>query len=189
MRWEALFADLEAQWEAAEAAELALEIADRSRREAGYLRLVDRLRPAVGYRVRVDLAGSMGPERGAVDGRLLALGVDWLLLEDAGGVEALVPARSVLAVRGLLGESAPPGHEGRVGARLDLRHALRGVARDRSGCLVTLSDGRTVSGTVDRVGADFVDLAEHAPGEFRRPRDVALCTIPLAAVAVLRRAA
>ena len=80
--------------------------------------------------------------------------------QDGAGGEVLVPLRSLQAVRGLRGEAAHPGHEGQVGARLDLRHVLRGVARDRSGCLVTLTDGRTVSGTIDRVGVDFVDLAE-----------------------------
>ena len=188
MRWEALFADLEAQWEAAEDAELAAEVADRSRRELGYLRLLDRLRPAVGLRVRIDVAGLPG-QRAVLVGRLIGLGVDWLLAADEqNGAETLVPVRSVLAVRGLAGQSAHPGHEGRVGARLDLRHMLRGIARDRSECLLVLVDGRTISGTLDRIGADFVDLAEHAPGEFRRPRDVGGCMVPLAAIALLRRA-
>jgi hypothetical protein len=137
--------------------------------------------------MRFDILGQPGPERGVITGRLLALGADWLLAEDVGGGEALIPLRSLLAVRGLRGEAAHPGHEGRVGARLDLRHALRGVARDRSGCLVMLADGRTVSGTIDRVGVDFVDLAEHAPGEFRRPRAVEGATVPLAAIVLLRR--
>ncbi|MBX6389900.1 MAG: hypothetical protein IRZ08_13045 [Frankia sp.] len=189
MRWEALFADLEAQWEAAEAAELTAEVAERARREAGYLRLADRLRPAVGHPVRLDVsAGYPGPERGTLAGRLVALGADWLLVAEATGAETLVPLRSVLGVRGLPGESAPPGHEGRVGARLDLRYALRGLARDRSGCQVVLADGRTVTGTVDRVGADFLELAEHPPGEYRRPRAVREGRlIPLPAVALLRR--
>ena len=41
-RWEALFDDLAMQWEAAEAAEVELELADRSRREVAFLRLIDR---------------------------------------------------------------------------------------------------------------------------------------------------
>jgi hypothetical protein len=39
------------------------------------------------------------------------------------------------------------------------------------------------------VGADFVDIAEHAPGEFRRLRQVEACTLPLTAIAFLRRIA
>ncbi|ADP84023.1 hypothetical protein [Pseudofrankia inefficax] len=189
MRWEALFADLDAQWEALEAAELAVEVADRGRREAGFLRLIDRLRPAVGHQVRVEVGGLPSAERGVLVGRLTALGVDWLLVEDQRRAETLVPLRSVLVVRGLSGDAAHPGHEGRVGARLDLRYVLRQVARDRSECRIALADGRIVNGTVDRVGADFLDVAEHTPGEFRRPRDVEACVIPLAAIAFLRRIA
>lgn len=187
MRWESLFADLDAQWEAMEAAELAVEVADRARREAGFLRVIDRLRPAVGHRLRVDVGGLPPADRGVLVGRLAALGIDWLLVEDHLGAETLVPLRSVLAVRGLSGQAAHPGHEGRVGARLDLRYVLRQVARDRSECRIALTDGRVVTGTLDRVGADFLDVAEHAPGEFRRPREVGVCVIPLGAVAFLRR--
>ena len=187
MRWEALFADLDAQWEAMETAELAAEVADRGRREIGFLRMADRLRPNVGHPLRVDIAGPPTAEHGALTGRLIALGVDWLLVEDQSGAETLIPAWSVLAVRGLSGQSAHPGHEGRVGARLDLRYALRRVARDRSECRFVLTGGRVVTGTLDRVGADFIDVAEHAPGELRRPRAVEAATIPLAAIAFLRR--
>jgi hypothetical protein len=181
-----LFADLEAQWEAIEDAELAAEVVDRSRREAGFLRLLDRLRPAVGHVVRLDVAGPAGTGLGALTGRLLALGADWLLVEDPAGTETLVPMSCVLTVRGLAGVSAHPGHEGRVGARLDLRYMLREIARMRAMCLVVLADGRVVTGTLDRVGADYVDLAEHAPGEFRR-RDAEACAIPLAAIVLVRR--
>jgi hypothetical protein len=187
VRWEALFADLDAQWEAMETAELAAEVADRGRREIGFLRMADRLRPNVGHPLRVDIAGPPTAEHGALTGRLIALGVDWLLVEDQSGAETLIPAWSVLAVRGLSGQSAHPGHEGRVGARLDLRYVLRQVARDRSECRIALTDGRVVNGTLDRVGADFLDVAEHAPGEFRRSREVELCLIPLGAIAFLRR--
>jgi hypothetical protein len=182
MRWQALFDDLEAQLAAEEAAELRAEVADRTRRELALLRVVDRLRPAEGATLAVTVAGA-----GPVHGRLLDAGNDWLLLEEHGLREALVPLAGVTGIAGLGARSEPPGAEGQVGKRLDLRWALRGLARSRTGVTLALRDGTTVTGTLDRVGADHVDVAEHAAGEARRAaavRQVRL--VPLAAVAVVR---
>lgn len=183
MRWQALFADLEAQVEAAAAAELQAEVADRTRRETALLRTVDRLRAAEGHPLGVTVWGA-----GTVHGRLLDAGGDWLLLEETDLREALVPLAAVLGINGLSGRSAVPGSEGEVGRRLDLRWALRGLARSRAGVAVVLRDGSTVTGTLDRVGADHVDVAEHPPGEARRAaavRQVRL--VPLHALGLLRR--
>lgn len=187
MRWEDLFADLELQWEADEAAELASELADRSRREASYLRLIDRMRPVVGRPTRCRVQGApRSPE--TLHGTLAALGVDWFLLAEPSATEALVPIRSLLAVENLASVSAQPGHEGPLAARLDLRYVLRGVVRDRSACTLRLIDGSTLHGTPARVGADFLEIAEHAVGEYARPGRVrAGWTLPLEAIAFLRR--
>jgi hypothetical protein len=182
MRWQALFDDLEAQVEAAEAAELQAEVADRTRRETGLLRVLDRLQASAGHPVGVSTWGG-----GTVRGTLLDSGPDWLLLAETGLREVLVPTAAVLGVSGLGARSAVPGSEGEVGRRLDLRWALRGLARDRAGLSVVLRDGSTLTGTLDRVGADHVDVAEHPPGEARRAtavRQVRL--VPLTAVALLR---
>ncbi|MEX5633622.1 hypothetical protein [Parafrankia sp. FMc2] len=188
MRWEDLFSDLELQWEAAEAAELEAEIADRSRREAAYLRMLDRMRPAVGAEVRCLLRGGQGPGPLAITGRLSALGVDWLLVSETGSTEVLVPRASLLAVRGLTTISAQPGHEGRLAARLDLRHVVRGLVRDRSVCAVALLGGAVLTGTLLRVGADFLELAEHPLGEFARRNDVRSgWTVPFDGLAYIRR--
>src|SRR4051794_28707723 len=55
MRWQALFDALEAQLAAAEVAELQAEVAAGPRREAGAVRVVDRLTAAVGQPVTVTL--------------------------------------------------------------------------------------------------------------------------------------
>lgn len=183
MRWDELFSDFEAQLEAADAAELQAEVADRTRREAALVRLVDRLREAVEHPLAVSTWGA-----GSVHGRLLDAGGDWLLLEEEGQRETLVPLAAVIGVTGLSGRAAAPGSEGEVGRRLDLRWALRGLARDRAGVSVVLRDGTTVSGTLDRVGADHVDLAEHPPGEPRRAGAVRqVRVVPIAALALVRR--
>lgn len=182
MRWDALFGDLEAQADALAHAERAAEVDERARGEIGALGLVDRARAAVGTEVRVRLVGL------AVTGRLDRVGPDWLLLDEGDGREVVVASARLLAVRGLARYSAPPGSAGVVASRLGLRHVLRAVARDRSGVRVHLVDGATLDGTVDRVGADFVELATHPVGEPRRwqqVRDVEL--LPLAGVVAVRR--
>ena len=184
MRWEALFGDLEAQFDEADAVEFAAEVSDRTRREYALIRLVDRLRPAQGHRVGVRVWGL-----GAVEGDVAAVGADWVLLVEPGGREALVPSSAIVSVAGLGALSATPHSEGEVAARLRLGVVLRALARDRSAVTIGYVDGATSTGTIDRVGADFVEVAEHPAAEARRPATVrAVRTIPFAGLAVVRRA-
>jgi hypothetical protein len=163
VRWERLFDDVEAQLEAADRAELAGEVADRTRREVARLRLVDRLRASIGADLALRVAGA-----GALSGRLRRAGEGWLLLAPDSGPPAFVLTAAVLTVDGLPAAALEPGSEGPVRARLDVGHALRAVARDRSAVAVVLRDGSRLDGTLDRVGADFADLALHPAGEARR---------------------
>ena len=183
MRWRALFDDLEGQFDAAQAAELAAEIADRARREAALLSLADRLRAACGAQSQAHVIGV-----GALRGRLSDSGPGWLLLEVDGGAEVLVPLPAVQGLVGL-GARTAPVDDSPVARRLDLRWALRGIARDRAAVTLGLRDGTLLTGTLDRVGLDHVDLAEHGLAEARRAaavRQVRL--VPLDAVALVRRA-
>jgi hypothetical protein len=182
VRWQQLFADLEAQLDETSATEFAAEVRDRGRREMSLVRLVDRLRPAVGQAIGIRVLGA-----GTVQGQLVSVGADWLLMAEAGGREALLPGHAVLGLSGLAAVSAVAHSEGAVAARLGFGYALRGIARDRAGVTIQLVDGSTLAGTVDRVGADFVELAEHPAGEPRRAAAVrGVKTVPLPAVAIVR---
>ncbi|MCW2542655.1 MAG: hypothetical protein JWM40_207 [Frankiales bacterium] len=180
MRWDELFTDLEAQLEQAQAAELAGEVADRTRRESSLLRLSDRLGAAVGHELVVHCEGA-----GPVTGRLTEVGPDWLLLEEPSRNEVLANAVHLVDVVGLT--AATEQQDGKVWRALDLAWALRGLARSRVAVQVVQCSGAQRSGTLDRVGADFVELAEHPPGEQRRRTSVhQVVVIPIAAISVVR---
>ena len=181
-RWERLFADHEGMAEADEWAELAAEVQERSRGEIGQVRLTDRIRAAAGHQVEVMLRTGE-PLRGVVSDS----GPDWLLLAEAGARETLVATQAVEFVSGLGALSASPGSEGRVAASLGLRYALRRLVRGRERVTVTLAGGSCLPGTLDRVGSDYVEIAEHEIGEFRRRSAVrAVHTVPLGALVCLR---
>lgn len=155
MRWERLFEDLEAQLAEAEVDELRAEVADRTRREIAELRLSDRLRATHGQQIVVRVSG-VGP----VTGTLRSSGPDWALLAEPLGVEALVPLAAVVQVVGIGTRATPPGVAGQVARRLGLGYALRGLARDRADVVVAMTDGGTLTGMIDRVGADHIDVTE-----------------------------
>ncbi len=182
MRWEGLFADLEAQAEALNRAERAAEIEDRTRSEFGRLTVVDRLRGSLGSEVRLWCRGNA-----ILQGGLRRVHPEWLLLAQPHGRESLVAAGSVLSVSGLGRAALAPDRDAVVDARLGLRFALRRIARDRSGVRMQLTEG-VLAGTVDRVGADFVELALHPQGEARR-RDAVfeVSLVPIAAIVAVTR--
>jgi hypothetical protein len=183
MRWDGLFADLEAQADAFDQAERAAEVEERTRGEIGALGLLDRARSAIGLPVRLRLVGSL-----AIAGTLLRVGPDWLLLDEGAGREVVVAASRLISVRGLVRYSAVPGSAGVVESRLGLRSVLRGIARDRSAVRIHLVDGSTIDATIDRVGADFVEVATHPAAEARRHRQVRdVELVPMAAVVAVRR--
>ena len=182
MRWSRLFADLDAQAEAAERADRAAESAELRRLELSRVAFGERLAGTVGGSVTLSAAGSE-----PLTGELAQVGADWLLLDTGGGGDVLVVVSAVLSVTGLPAASAPPADE--IDRRLGLGAVLRRLARDRATVRVGLRNGAGVTGTIDRVGADFLDLAEHAADQPRRATDVQrVRTIAFAAVAVVRPA-
>jgi hypothetical protein len=175
MRWEGLFADLEGQLEAEQRRERDDEVAERTRRERALVTLPARLASAVGGPVALTLAGGR-----RVDGALQDLGEDWLLVLDAGSREVLVPTAAVTTLRSLATGSSPL----RERRRFRLGYALRALSRDRATVSVVLVGGAApLLGTIDAVGADHLDLAEHDAELPRRRENVtAVATVPFGAV-------
>jgi hypothetical protein len=185
-RWSALFGDLEAQFAGEQAAEDVDALAGRSRYEAGRRTLVERLRASSGNLVRLGL-----PARDPISLVIAEVGPDWLLGEETApaGAECLVRLGAISWIEGL-GRYADAREPGRVWARLDLRHAIRGLAQQRAQVSVGLSEKHWEQGTFDRIYADHADLALHAAGEPRRPGSLTgVRAIPFAAISVIRRLA
>jgi len=177
-RWDRFFADLESEADGLARAVLEAEVADRLRAERALVRLVDRLRGRLGAPVTV------WPAAGEpVHGSVREVGRDWLLLDGDRGRAHLAPLHAVTGVDGL-GDHAvvPAGNEG-----LALTVVLRGMARDRGPVTLRLSGGAVVTGRIDRVWADHLDLTVPAamddalPGRDGARRGSAVRSIPVAA--------
>src|SRR6478672_11394228 len=93
---------------------------------------------------------------------------------------ALMPLAAVVTLRSLGPESSPA----RAARRFGLGYALRALSRDRATVVISLvGDGPRLLGTIDGVGADHLDLAEHPDGLPRRRENVrAMATVPFAAL-------
>lgn len=161
MRWERLFDDLEAQLAAGEAAAAQGDLTDLVRAERAQLTIVDRLRAHVGE----PLTWSVGAEDAPMQGELLDLGADWLLIRGLSG-EVLIPIAAVQYISGLSRAAEPSRSE--VARRLGLGVVLRGLSRDRAVVTIRMPGDRRLSGTIDRVGADHLDLALHGTDLPRR---------------------
>jgi len=164
MRWDRLFEDLEAQLALEDARELGSEVADRTRRERALLDLHTRLLANVGATsVGVRLPGRL------LTGAIVDVGPDWVLLEPAPQRPVLVALTAVRSVTGLGPGARTPSV---VAKRFALGAALRALSRDRAVVEVSDLDGRPATGTIDVVGADHLELAEHSADESRRAANV-----------------
>ena len=183
MRWDALFNDMEAQFVESDKLSMEAEISERVRADAAGIGVADRIRGSVGTLVKVHL------ESGAIlEGILSYAGADAVVLSDR-RQQVLIPHSAVSTYTGLGRFSV--GEPSAVRRRIGLSNALRALARDRSELTVTLR-GRDIrdsglTGVIDRVGLDHIDVAVVRPGEARRASDVGqVSTIPFSALAAIR---
>ena len=176
-RFDDLLVGILAEAEAADAASMDADIAEVERATRAELRLLDRLR---GQRqASIEIVGG-----GQVTGLIAAVGRDVVVMAANDG-DWVIPAWGVAAVIELgfgAREAASPSE------RLGFASVARAWARQRSVVRVLRTGAGPLDGTIDAVGADHLDLAEHDPGEPRRPEAVRRrLTVPLGAIAALRR--
>jgi hypothetical protein len=157
-----VFDDLEAEFEAGLRHEAEQEAVAAVRAELGSTVLWEQLAR------RVDTEIAAFTVARALRGRIAASYPEFLVLRATDGSEHLI--RYGPAVSFALPAEPPtlrptPGPAVR---RYQFALALRELARRREPVKVVLADGTAVDGTIEAVGSDYLELAEHDPGEARR---------------------
>jgi len=182
MRWDDLFDDLESQLEQELGAEEGDLLAEEERLRLGRLTLRDRLiamsRGGDGAFEQVKLAMRDGS---VVTVAVGSIGRDWLVGELVGArrgscivplaaVAALLPTPEQLTRSVVVEPVAEPPVS--LSARLGLAFILRDLCRRRAAVDLSTASGERLHGTIDRVGRDHLDLAEHEAGVPRRAASV-----------------
>lgn len=176
-RFDELLAGIEAEVEAADVASLDADIAEVERAARSEARLIDRLRAQ-------DHAGIELADGSMLAGIVVAVGRDVVVVSCDDG-DWVIPAWGITAVIN--------PREGTQAARfaserLGLASVLRAWARQRNVVRVVRIGAAPLDGTIDAVGADHLDLAEHDPGEPRTSAAVRRqAVIPFGAIAGVRR--
>lgn len=179
MRWDHLFDDLSGQLEHELQSEQADLLQEEERLRLGRLPLRDRLvalRNAEGVstsRIRCRVRSGE-----IVRLRLVTVGRDWMagdLDDPPGRDQAIIPFSAVDALlldpAQALVSLEPVIERSELAARLGIAFLLRDLCRRRAVVTVRTLAG-DATGTIDRVGRDHLDLAEHDRDSARRASEV-----------------
>ncbi|WP_193598529.1 hypothetical protein [Microbacterium sp. YJN-G] len=173
MEWDHLFEDLEGQLAAEWEAERAALDAEAERLRISKLTLHERLR-VLGTGARLRLEFGCGERWNS---ELRAVGADWIgvVAQDDTRLR-IVPVEAIAAIGADHGTLLAGLGTGTASAglreRMTLGFVLRDLARRRAAVTVAARGVEPRHGTIDRAGADHLDLAVHDPDEPRRARSV-----------------
>ncbi|WP_203580542.1 hypothetical protein [Microbacterium hibisci] len=193
MRWDRFFDDLEDQLASEWEAERAALDTEAERLRLSRVQLAERL-TLLGGRDPAPVAASFDLSDGTtLRAAVTGVGADWVALAPAEGPAGavIVPFAALVAIgmphADLLRTARPAPPRSPLADRLTFGFVLRDLVRRRAGVAVHLSSGRGLTGTIDRAGADHLDLALHEPGAARRADAVAgYRLVPFAAIAWIR---
>ena len=167
MRWDALFADLQAQAAAQRQEDFESNVAEVVALEWSRVEMVDRIRGHAGQRVAIRLRGGE-----SVTLEVRAVGSDWLSGSGA-GYQWLIPVQAVDMISGLTRRvQAEPSQARR---RLSIASPLRALADARHYIVVRGANGVLTEGALLGVGRDFLDVRFVSDPPVIR-------TVPLAAI-------
>ncbi|MFB7884157.1 hypothetical protein [Microbacterium sp. NPDC056057] len=194
MRWDRFFDDLEDQLASEWEAERAALDTEAERLRLSRVQLSERLTLLAARDGASPTVASFDLADGAtVRASVTGVGADWvaLALADGPGGAVVVPFASIGAVglphADLLRTARPAPPRSPLADRLTFGFVLRDLVRRRAGVAVHLVSGRVLTGTIDRAGADHLDLAVHDQGAPRRADAVSgYRLVPFAAVAWIR---
>jgi hypothetical protein len=157
-----MFDELEAEFEAGLRREADQETMAAVRAELGSTVLWEQLARRLG----TDMVAIAGDR--VLRGSAVASYPEFLVLRADDGAEHLIPYGPAVSV--VLPAEPPPLRPtpGPAVRRYQLALALRELARRRDPVRVDLGDGTSVDGTIEAVGRDYLEIAEHDPGEVRR---------------------
>ena len=188
MRWDRFFEDLEDQLDSEWEAERAALDTEAERLRLSRVPLRDRL---VALAADARAAAVKLVVGTTLTGRLGRVGADWFAVASDGAPPTIVP---LWAVAGLAADPAAVLASVRdadagpaLARRMGLGFVLRDLVRRRIPVAVQVSGGRVLTGTVDRAGADHLDIALHEPGAPRRAENVTgYRIVPFAAIVWVR---
>ncbi|MGU3645501.1 hypothetical protein ACLBXX_11075 [Microbacterium sp. C23T] len=194
MRWDRFFDDLEDQLASEWEAERAALDTEAERLRLSRVQLSERLTLLAARDGASPTVASFDLADGTtVRASVTGVGADWvaLALADGPGGAVVVPFASLGAIglphADLLRTARPAPPRSPLADRLTFGFVLRDLVRRRAGVAVHLVSGRVLTGTIDRAGADHLDLAVHDHGAPRRADAVSgYRLVPFAAIAWIR---
>ena len=189
MWWDRFFEDLEDQLDSAWEAERAALDTEADRLRFSHVTLRERIVALAAHGRAVTIELSDGTP---LAGRVTRVGADWIGAADDGrSPVVLVPLWAIAAVTAtaeavltsVRGADAGPA----LAQRMGFGFVLRDLVRRRIGVSAQLTAGRSLHGTIDRAGADHLDIALHEPGSPRRAENVTgLRIVPFTAIVAVR---